>query len=98
MQTFEDYLLTLDPVPAMFRDAMRQGWDAAMKVCTPCTHDGVIVKPGDTVWVIGTCGIYDTQVNPVEPVTNYYLFGYIPVKDAFSTKEAAEKYRYGERY
>lgn len=35
MQTFEDYLLTLDPVPAMFRDAMRQGWDAAIKASSP---------------------------------------------------------------
>ena len=97
MQTFEDYLLTLDPVPAMFRDAMRQGWDAAMNTLTPCTRDEVCVKPGDIVWVIGSCNIYGAKVKPVEPVTDYYLFEYTPVKDAFSTKEAAENHRYGKR-
>ena len=48
MQTFEDYLLTLDPIPAMFRDAMRQGWNAAIKAMKVKTPEDVSDKPGGT--------------------------------------------------
>ena len=55
------------------------------------TADGVEVKEGDKVWVLGSTGIHKTKV--IEPVTNYELFGPIPVRESFSTKKAAKKAR-----
>ena len=60
------------------------------------TVDGVEVKEGDTVWVQGSTAIEDTTVQTLKPVTTYSLFGKIPVDESFSTKEAAEKFRYGD--
>lgn len=53
------------------------------------TFDGEEVKEGDTVFVIGSCGVHEAKV--LEPVTNYELFGNIPVRNSFSTKEEADK-------
>ena len=55
------------------------------------TRDGKKVKTHDVVWVIGSCGIHKTEVNP--PVTGYELFGLIPVDQSFSTKKAAQEYK-----
>lgn len=55
------------------------------------TFDNKDVEEGDKVWVIGSCGIHEATVLP--PVTNYELFGPIPVSRSFSTKEAAAKYK-----
>lgn len=57
------------------------------------TYDGKVVKPGDTVWVFGSCSIEKAKVRKPEALTDYYYFEDIPVKDSFSTKEAAEKHR-----
>lgn len=54
------------------------------------TKDHVEVFEGDTVFVIGSCGVHSAKV--LEPVTSYEWFGNIPVRCAFSTKVAAEEY------
>lgn len=53
------------------------------------TFDGKEVKKGDIVFVIGSCGVHEARV--LEPVTSYELFGNIPVRNSFSTKEEAYK-------
>jgi len=61
---------------------------------TAITADGVLVKPGTKVWVFSSVGRpTKTTVIPTEAVTDYYLFGNIPVQHSFSTKQAAEDYR-----
>lgn len=60
------------------------------------TYDGIEVKESDKVWVIGSLGIYEATVQP--PVTDYYLFGPIEVKNSFSTRLAAEKFKYNESH
>lgn len=58
------------------------------------TADGVAVKPGDQVWVFSSTGApKPTSVRPTEALTNYTLFGNIPVAHSFSTEAAAERYR-----
>lgn len=58
------------------------------------TADGVLVEPGQEVWVFSSTGnIVPTSVRPVEALTNYYLFGQIPVRESFSTEQAAQLYR-----
>ena len=54
------------------------------------THDGVVVKEGDTVWVKGSTGFHKTRVDV--PVTEYYLYGPVPVHCSFSSKEKAEEF------
>lgn len=61
---------------------------------TAVTADGVLVKPGDPVWVISSTGKPEpTTVRPTEAVTSYYLFGQIPVAHSFSTKDALREYQ-----
>lgn len=61
---------------------------------TAVTADGVLVQPGDQVWVISSVGIPEpTTVKPTEAVTGYYLFGQIPVAHSFSTKDALRQYQ-----
>ena len=61
---------------------------------TAVTADGKLVQPGTEVWVISSTGAPKlTTVRPTEPITNYTLFGNIPVAHSFSTKEVAEIYR-----
>lgn len=50
------------------------------------TADGVVVKPGDKVWVRGSSGLHETTVQ--KPVTTYELFGPIPVDQSYSTEQA----------
>ena len=61
---------------------------------TAITADGVLVGSGHTVWVLSSVGRpTKTTVRPFESVTDYYLFGNIPVQHSFSTKQAADDYR-----
>ena len=61
---------------------------------TAVTSDGVLVKPGDQVWVISSSGKPEpTTLQPTEAVTSYYLFGQIPVAHSFSTKDALRQYQ-----
>lgn len=53
------------------------------------TKDNKKVKAGDTVWVFGSVGLHKTKVLPTVQQTSYYLFGNIPVTEAYSTKKAA---------
>jgi hypothetical protein len=58
------------------------------------TCDGVLVKPGTKVYVISSTGsVQSTTVQPTEAVTDYYLFGNIPVAHSFSSRQAAETYK-----
>lgn len=58
------------------------------------TADGMGVQPGTKVYVFSSTGsIQSTTVQPTEAVTDYYLFGNIPVAHSFSTRKAAESYR-----
>lgn len=61
---------------------------------TAVTADGVLVKPGDQVWVISSTGKpQPTTVEPTQAVTGYYLFGQIPVTHSFSTEQAVRRYQ-----
>lgn len=61
---------------------------------TAVTADGELVSPGDTVYIFDGIGsIEPTTVRNTEAVTNYYLFGNIPVEHSFSTKQAAQTYQ-----
>ena len=54
------------------------------------TADGVLAKPGDQVWIIdGVGGVKPTSVREIQAVTNYYLFGNIPVAHSFSSRQSA---------
>lgn len=53
------------------------------------TKDGVEVKPGDAVWVLGSCSIEPTTVKEFEPITNYVYFDNTPVRESYSTYKAA---------
>jgi len=58
------------------------------------TCDGYFVEPGDQVWVFSSTGKPTaTTVRKTEAVTDYYLFGNVPVTHSFSYKQAAEDYR-----
>ena len=57
---------------------------------TALTADGVLVTPGTKVYVFSSTGsVQSTTVQPTEAVTDYYLFGQIPVAHSFSTRQAA---------
>jgi len=57
------------------------------------TCDHKLVKAGDPVWVISSTGMpQQTTVQPLEHTTSYELFGLIPVKHSFSSKQAALQY------
>jgi hypothetical protein len=58
------------------------------------TADGEIVQAGDTVYVFSSTGaVKPTTVREREVVTNYELFGKIPVSESFSTEQAAHNYK-----
>lgn len=58
------------------------------------TADGEIVQAGDTVYVLSSTGkIESAKVQRPEVVTDYYLFGDIPVTSSFSSKQAAQIYK-----
>lgn len=57
------------------------------------TADHKLVKNGDKVWVLSSTHMpQETTVQPLEHVTNYELFGPVPVKHSFSSKTAAINY------
>ena len=61
---------------------------------TAITADGKLVNTDDKVWVLSSTGkIEKTRVLKPEVVTDYYLFGNIPVSSSFSTKAAAQTYK-----
>lgn len=61
---------------------------------TAVTADGVLVEPGDQVWVFSSTGSPEpTTVQPTQAVTSYYLFGDIPVAHSFSSKKALRQYQ-----
>ena len=61
---------------------------------TAVTADGELVQPGDKVYVLSSTGkIESTRVQKLEAVTDYYLFGDIPVSSSFSSKKAAQHYK-----
>ena len=61
---------------------------------TAITSDGILVKPGMEVWILdGVGAAKPTTVRDTQTVTNYYLFGNIPVAHSFSSREAALEYR-----
>jgi hypothetical protein len=68
---------------------------AEINKLTPTTFDGKLVKPGDVVFILDSLyNIEETEVQPVEPFTDYELFGTkIPVKNTFSSKRAAARYK-----
>lgn len=58
------------------------------------TADGFFVEPGNQVWIIdGVGGIKPTSVRKTVALTNYYLFGNIPVSESFLDREQLERYR-----
>lgn len=58
------------------------------------TADGELVQAGDQVWVFSSTGIpRPATVRKLEAVTNYELFGPIPVSESFSTEQAAHNYK-----
>lgn len=58
------------------------------------TADGEIVQAGDKVWVISSTGKPErTTVQKLEAVTNYELFGKIPVQHSFSSQKALRNYQ-----
>jgi hypothetical protein len=60
------------------------------------TKDGVVVKPGDKVWVLGSYLIEQTTVKKFEPITNYIYFDNIPVSESYSTyKDALQALKKG---
>lgn len=61
---------------------------------TALTCDGVLVQPGTKVYVFSsTNSIQSTTVQVTEALTDYYLFGNIPVSHSFSTRQAAKDYQ-----
>jgi hypothetical protein len=61
---------------------------------TAVTADSVLVKAGDPVWVISSTGKPElTTVRATQAVTNYFLFGDIPVAHSFSSREVVRQYQ-----
>jgi hypothetical protein len=58
------------------------------------TADGVLVEPGTEVWIFDSVGaVKPTSVRETQALTNYTLFGNIPVANSFSTRKAAINYQ-----
>jgi hypothetical protein len=58
------------------------------------TADGEIVQAGDTVWVFSSTRVpKPATVQELRALTNYELFGKIPVSESFSTEQAARNYQ-----
>lgn len=57
------------------------------------TADGYFAEPGNKVWVLNGVGTpTQTTVQPTQALTNYTLFGPIPVAHSFSSRKAALEY------
>jgi hypothetical protein len=58
------------------------------------TADGYFVQPGNQVWVISSTGApKPTTVCKTQALTNYELFGRIPVSESFLDRENLRKYQ-----
>lgn len=58
------------------------------------TADGFFVEPGNRVWVISSTGApKPTTVQKTQALTNYELFGRIPVSESFLDRQALERYQ-----
>jgi hypothetical protein len=58
------------------------------------TADGELVQAGDTVWVFSSTRVpKPTTVQELRALTNYELFGKIPVSESFSSEQAAINYQ-----
>lgn len=57
------------------------------------TADGFFVEPGNRVWVISSTGApKPTTVQKTQALTNYELFGRIPVSESFLDREQLERF------
>jgi len=58
------------------------------------TADGFFVEPGNQVWVISSTGApKPTTVCKTQALTNYELFGRIPVSESFMDVQALRNYQ-----
>lgn len=58
------------------------------------TYDGFFVEPGNKVWVISSTGApKPARVEKTQALTNYELFGRIPVSESFLDRQALERYQ-----
>lgn len=58
------------------------------------TADGAIVEPGDRVWIIDGIGTpTQTTVRKSQALTDYYLFGSVPVAHSWSSRQALEQFQ-----
>jgi hypothetical protein len=58
------------------------------------TADGYFVEPGNQVWVISSTGApKPTTVCKTQALTNYELFGRIPVSESFMDVQALRNYQ-----
>jgi len=58
------------------------------------TADGELVQAGDTVWVFSSTRVpKPTTVQELRALTDYELFGKIPVSESFSSEQAALNYQ-----
>lgn len=58
------------------------------------TVDGYFVEPGNQVWIIDGIGSpKPTTVRKTQALTNYYLFGNVPVQHSWMDREALERYQ-----
>lgn len=57
------------------------------------TADGFFVEPGNKVWVISSTGApKPTTVRKTQALTNYELFGPVPVSESFLDREQLERF------
>ena len=67
---------------------------ALMADMVAVTADGELVQAGDTVWVFSSTRVpKPTTVQELKALTNYELFGKIPVSESFSSEQAAHNYQ-----
>ena len=58
------------------------------------TADGELVQAGDTVWVFSSTRVpKPATVQELKALTDYTLFGKIPVSESFSSEQAALNYQ-----
>jgi len=59
------------------------------------TADGFFVEPGNQVWILDGIGnIKPTSVRKTVALTNYYLFGNIPVSESWMDCKQLEKFKH----
>ena len=61
---------------------------------TGVTADGYFAEPGNQVWIIDGIGsIKPTTVRKTQALTNYYLFGNVPVAHSWMDRGALERFQ-----